>query len=495
MSEPGGACTAATATIGRALLALTVSVALAAGCSASDGSDVTASTTSHERANVRVDAERMMSWIDTMVGFGIRRPGYRGDDRAAHWIRDQFRRAGLRHVRLDPVEVNRWHPESCKVVWWATADPSRRTTVDCFALPFSEPRVDVTAKVTLDDGQGPLDGAIGVVRDRFQTVPQQVIADQALDVVAPETFVKTDHQPLPFGFRNGDLFSDFFTPTSSRGGAAFLGILEGLGSSHYYAPYTGQNVDLPAAWLGEQPGHALLAALSSGPVTARLTSRAVREPARSYNVVGELPGARDTAVVVGSHHDTPWASAVEDASGISEVLAQAYHWAAVPRSRRPHRLVFVATAGHMSGAAGSIAFIERYPDLLKKTVLEVHLEHIARRATVSGHGLEVTDQPETRWWFVTDRPDLRRLVVDALRTRRMDRDLVLPAVGFFGGDAPLSDAAPFSLAGVPVVSLISTPVYLFDDRDTPHTVDRNGLVQVRDATIHMIDGTAALSPP
>ncbi len=77
----------------------------------------------------------------------------------------------------------------------------------------------------------------------------------------------------------------------------------------------------------------------------------------------------------------------------------------------------------------------------------------------------------------------------------MDRDLVLPAVGFFGGAAPLSDAAPFSLVGVPVVSLISTPVYLFDDRDTPRMVDRSGLIEVRDATVRMITSTSQLTPP
>ena len=139
------------------------------------------------------------------------------------------------------------------------ADRQPRTTQDGRLLrpPLQQAGRRRDRQFALDDGKGTLDGAIGVVRDQFRTVPQQVIADQALDVVAPDTFIKTDQQPLPFGFRNGDLFSDFFTPTSSRGGVAFLGILEGLGTSHYYTPYTGQNVDLPAAWLGERPGRAL----------------------------------------------------------------------------------------------------------------------------------------------------------------------------------------------------------------------------------------------
>ena len=108
-------------------------------------------------------------------------------------------------------------------------------------------------------------------------------------------------------------------------------------------------------------------------------------------------------------------------------------------------------------------------------------------------GLRVTKQPETRWWFVTKRPDLQQLVVDALHAEDMNRDLVLPAVGFFGGDAPLSDAAPFSLAGVPVVSLITTPLYLFDPRDTPDKVDNRTTETVRDAATRMIRSTSTLT--
>ena len=56
---------------------------------------------------------------------------------------------------------------------------------------------------------------------------------------------------------------------------------------------------------------------------ARLEHHSIRETITSYNIVGELPGADERAVIIGSHHDGPWASAVEDGSGIALVLAQA----------------------------------------------------------------------------------------------------------------------------------------------------------------------------
>jgi Peptidase family M28 len=435
----------------------------------------------------------MAAWVKRLVHFGIRRPGYAGDHAAARWIKREFTRAGLRHVHLDPVPVNRWKPKRCRVTWWSNATPAAKARASCFALPFSQPRANLSATVVLDTGKNDINGAIGVVDDQFVEIPQSVLAQQALAVVAPKAWVDTDQQPIPFGIRNGDLFSDFFGPTMSRGGVGMIGILDGLGVDRYYAPYTGKNVDLPAVWLGEAAGKRLTAAMAAGPTTATMTVTATRERATSANVVGTLPASSEKWVVVGSHHDAPWASAVEDASGIAQVLAQAQYWAGVPKAKRPHQLMFIATAGHMSGAAGSIAVLARYPKILDRTVLEVHLEHVARRAHMTPSGLEVTKQPETRWWFVTKRPDLQQLVVDALHAEGMHRDLVLPAVGFFGGDVPLSDAAPFSLAGVPVVSLITTPLYLFDPRDTVDKIDNRTTETVRDAATRMIAATKTLT--
>jgi hypothetical protein len=467
-----------------------VACMLGASCNSGDSDDV-----SNDKApeSTSVDAARMSGWVDELVDFGIRRPGYPADDAAAKWIEAEFKRAGLQNVRRDPVTVNRWTPGKCTVTWWSNATPEAKTTVKCFALPYSQPQVDLTTSVVLDTGTNDITGSIGVVNDHFQEIPQAALAGQALEVVAPADWIASDQQPIPFGVRNGDLFSDFFGPTSSRGGVGMIGILDGLGTDQYYAPYTGVNVDLPAVWIGQRAGEQLSAAMIEGPTTATMQVSAEREMAESSNVIGELPADSEQWVMIGSHHDAPWASAVEDASGIAQLLAQAYHWAGVPAVKRPHQMMFVATAGHMSGAAGSIDLVARYPEILDRTVLEVHLEHVARRAHMTPSGLEVTDQPETRWWFTTRRPDLQALVVDALKAEKLNRDLVLPAVGFFGGDAPLSDAAPLSLAGVPIVSLITTPLYLFDPRDTPEMVDNNTTESVRDAAVRMIESTKDLT--
>ena len=76
----------------------------------------------------------------------------------------------------------------------------------------------------------------------------------------------------------------------------------------------------------------LLALLENGYDEARMEVVAERATTSTRNVVGELAGVDDEWVVIGTHHDAPWASAVEDGTGLAMLLAQAAAWAAKPES-------------------------------------------------------------------------------------------------------------------------------------------------------------------
>lgn len=159
-------------------------------------------------------------------------------------------------------------------------------------------------------------------------------------------------------------------------------------------------------WLDEQ--------LAVGPVRIRLTIESTAEPFVSHNVVGELPGADDDVVMIGSHHDGPWASAVEDGSGIALVLAQAAFWGAQPTDRRPHRSVFVVQAGHMCGSAGQDTYIDAHRDELDRVVLEVHLEHAALDVEKRAGEFVPVDRCTPRWFFTSRIDRLERDVFAAI---------------------------------------------------------------------------------
>jgi Zn-dependent M28 family amino/carboxypeptidase len=208
-------------------------------------------------------------------------------------------------------------------------------------------------------------------------------------------------------------------------------------------------------------------------------------------VVADLPGADDEIVIIGSHHDGPWSSAVEDGSGIALVLAQAEYWSRVPREDRPHRLVFLLNSGHMAGGAGAKAFIEAHADELARTVLEVHLEHAANEfAEVDGR-LQATGQPEARWWFTSRIARLETAVRSAIEAEDMRRSLLLPPTAF--GPRPTTDGGDFFLAGVPIVNFLAAPFYLFDSCDTMDKIHRPTLVPLTRAAVRIIESTAGVT--
>ncbi len=66
--------------------------------------------------------------IERLVSFGIRRPGYEGDLAAENYLATRFREIGLNDVRMEPVPVHRWEPESTSVtrIWrlWSVCSPN-----------------------------------------------------------------------------------------------------------------------------------------------------------------------------------------------------------------------------------------------------------------------------------------------------------------------------------------------------------------------------------
>jgi hypothetical protein len=231
--------------------------------------------------------------------------------------------------------------------------------------------------------------------------------------------------------------------------------------------------------------------LSEGALRARIVVEAKRHVETCYNVVGELAGADEELVIIGSHHDGPWASAVEDGSGIALVFAQAAYWSRVPQSERPHRLLFLLNAGHMAGGAGVHAFIDAHPDELARTVLEVHLEHAANECVEENGALVATGQPECRWWFTSRIAALEDAVRETLEAEELHRSMILPPTVF--GPHPTTDGGPFHAAGVPLVNYLTAPFYLFDEQDTLDKIHRPSLVPVTRAAIRLVEWTAGHS--
>ena len=420
-----------------------------------------------------------MEWIATIVAQGIRRPGYPADRWSEEWTAERMRELGLADVRLEPLELPYWEPRRAEL----RVDDEVFTG---FPLPHAAGGDVEGALVRTDEARA---GSIAVTEVSLLRMPQSGFRLLATASHDPDGDFDTLEQVLPFGAR----FQEVMDPAIAAGAAGFVGLLTGFPweTRDYYVPYDAIARPIPGIWLSAGDGRRLLARLQAGAARARLTVDVARHPVTSHNVVGVLPGRSDEWVIIGTHHDAPWASAVEDASGIAMVLAQAAHWAARPAAERPHNLLFLVTAGHMAHAAGTRAFIARHAELLPRVVLEVHLEHAARRCLPENGVLVPTDEPEVRWWFTSRNPDLEAAVARALAAHDLRRSLVLRPDVF--GPMPTTDGAFFHPEGVPLVHFLTAPMYLFDSCDTLDKIHVASLEPVGRAVTDIIAATAGVS--
>lgn len=449
----------------------------------------------------------MHAWIDEVVGLGVRRPGYPADTQTEEFLLAQFRALGLDKVRFEPVECGYWEDHDAQLTIDCLGD-KLPGPVECFAVPFSEPAT-VEGPLRLFDPTKPdqVRGAIAVCEVNLLEVPALMpvltrptepdpdpdadprdapLRDAGWCYDPEATLSNTTHR-LPFAPE----IHDTMQAAINAGAIGYIGIIRGLpgGGCHYYVPYDADPRPIPGVYISETDRARVCTAAANPDSRAKLVVDATRATTASRNIVGELPGADDEWVIVGTHHDAPWASAVEDGTGIALLLAQARAWAKVPQSQRPHHLMFVATAAHMADGAGTKAFIDAHSDHMDTTVLEVHLEHAALDTDADANPKEGLVTP--RWWFTSEIPALERSVWDAINTENLDRSLIVTPTAL--GARPTTDGGHFHDIGVPLVNHLAAPWYLFDPRDTLDKVDVDGLNAISRAAWTIINDTTGVT--
>ncbi len=440
--------------------------------------------------------QQIFRWIEEIVARGVRRPGYQADIWTERFIRDRFRALGLEKARMEPVPTLRWKPRK----WSLEVVPHGREAVvlNCFPLPYSAPvdhlelqlaRYDVGHPAAVAGKAALYDAAVLRVPPTAFVAAGSAPEDLSGRVFDPDGTFAQDEHVLPHTV----LRNRIMDPSIEAGALAFIGGLIDYpaDSYRYFVPYDGVARPIPGVWISGSDSTWLHEQLELGPVDVKITSSSTTEEFESHNIVGELAGADDDVVMIGSHHDGPWSSAVEDASGIGLVLAQASFWASQPRKRRPHRMVFVLQAGHMCGGAGLQAYVDAHRAELPSVVLEVHLEHAARDFARENGRLLPTGHCVPRWFFTSRIPRLERAVARAIVAEDLSRSMILAPDAL--GENPPSDGAAYHRAGVPIMQFLSAPFYLFDAIDRLDKIDRKHLVPLTRAVVRIVESTRGVS--
>jgi len=440
--------------------------------------------------------ERIWGWIEAITSRGVRRPGSPAGLAVEADLAALLESFGYEHVRKEPIPVAVWDVEAASLDVRDSSD-AVVLTPEVQAVPYAAftPEGGVEGRLRFvgsprDLASDDWRDAIIVVDMGFPAINTRLLLRIALGSHDPDGTLPNVNHPATWVRLNWYLYRE----AVRRGASGFVGILKDQpgGTCRMFGPYGFREADIldkpiPAVWVGRDQGKALKQLAQTGQAHARLTVRGTCLDGVTHNVIAELPGQGldAEAIVLSCHHDSPFVSPVEDASGCSVVLALAERFAIERNLRR--RLVILFSAGHFYGSIGTRTFIKQHPDLVKRTSLEISIEHIALEAVEDSDGrLIPTGRAEPSAMFVSFSPTIVEAVIDGVKTHEVDRVLLLPAEGPLGNYPP-TDGGDWHEAGVPLINCISNPVYLLTDADSLAWIDRPRLPKMAAAFRQIIE--------
>jgi hypothetical protein len=224
-----------------------------------------------------------------------------------------------------------------------------------------------------------------------------------------------------------------------------------------YAPFSRPLQNIPGLWVGHETG-ARLKTLTGTGAKATLTLEADLIPdTATSTLIATLPGtSSEEIIIVNTHTDGP--NATEENGGLG-IVALAKYFSRIPKSERKRTLVFILTTGHFAGPyVPSIrGVIKDHPDLVKKAVAALTVEHLGCREWADDAALNYKATGENEWSVaITPNQSTAAILLDSLKGSGDRRTAVVnPTKGGF-----LGEGSSLSRAGVPTIGYIPMPSYL-----------------------------------
>jgi hypothetical protein len=436
--------------------------------------------------------EEINGWIADLTDMGVRKPGTEAGRQAAAYVAEKFRSFGLQNVHIEhrgttqqPLWGDKEH--GVDVAWtadsWALSVAG--TPVSAYPMAntynngigeFSTPRDGLNAEIVYvgegnksDFTEVDVRGKIVVSDVVFKTSPMDSIRNRAWYFHDPDDDYPVDPTQMVVSPYSPNNYPYNYWHAQEHGAAGFVGILSNYLDRNTYNPenytFLGGAMKIPGLWVSKSAG-AQIKELIAGErgaahATLQLTGRLTQVLASS--VVAYLPGKSSQTIMIHSHHDSSTPGAVQDASGTAEVLALARFYSQIPLEDRPMTLLFCTMDTHFLNYEAHDVFIANHLRGQDDILADVSLEHIALEVVEDSSGQAVlTGRVQSRGIFVSPAEALLSITKDEV----IRHDLVRTAIIKAEGSAVVSDAHLFYQEGVPVISLISGPVYLYDNIDT-----------------------------
>jgi hypothetical protein len=421
--------------------------------------------------SIAFDKEIMLAWIHQMVSFGARRAGSLAGKKNEDYLIAELKKMGIENVIAEPI------PITCRESTFASVeiyDKDKFVNINAQYIPFSAytPKQGIMAPLVYADPKkifhfNDWKGKIVVTDIEFPMLDVKLLRKFSFGVYDPDNSTKEIKHPATWIRLNWHLYKKAF----EKGALGFIGILKDQpgGSHRMYAPYGFKEKNildkpLPGFWVSKHDGSWLREKAKAGMIKAKITHLGIEKPEKTQNIYAQIPGQSDEIIIIHCHHDSPFKSPVEDASGCAVVLSLAKYFNAVKNNKR--KILILFTAGHFYGSIGTREFIKKHKnDILPNVALEISVEHIAKEAIENEKGkLVYSGKAEGMGIFVPFNRKMIDLVLTSVQANELDRVFLLPPEGPLG-DYPPTDGGDWYEAEIPVINFISNPVYLLNEED------------------------------
>lgn len=224
-----------------------------------------------------------------------------------------------------------------------------------------------------------------------------------------------------------------------------------------YTPFSRPLQGIPGLYVGRETGAKLKSLAASGAKATVVLEADVYPDTPTDTLIATLRGTTpDEVIIVNTHTDGP--NATEENGGLG-ILALAKYFAKIPKDQRKRTLVFALTTGHFAGpwVPSMRGIIQKYPDLIKKAVAALTVEHLGCKEWADDVSLQYKPTGENEWAVaITEYGSTGRVLVNALQGSGNNRTAVVNPV--HGGW--LGEGGGLSRAGVPTIGYIPQPNYL-----------------------------------
>ncbi len=222
-------------------------------------------------------------------------------------------------------------------------------------------------------------------------------------------------------------------------------------------PFSSPSSSVPVLWVNHTQGERLKQAASKGASIKMTVNATIHPDTPTDNLWAILPGKTDEVIIINTHTDG--CNACEENGGLG-VVALAKYFAKVPLSQRNRTLVFLMTTGHFGHGyvRGTQDWRQSNPALMKKAVACVTIEHLAATEWVDRPATnEYKPTGELEWGlcYTPKRPE-GEVFLKAVDGTEAKKTFAFRPDGSYPGEG-----AGFWAAGIPTVSYIPTPQYLF----------------------------------